>query len=144
MPAYISNGLIVHELIHGAAGLISAFILWKKTKSVKRALLVVFLTIAFDIDHLVDYFLYYGFQISVPKMLMLDYFQITRRAVVPFHAWEWLMVLGVLSYKRGWKSNFTLLFMAILPHLIVDSINVSSFLFYSIIYRLARGFAFLN
>lgn len=140
----ISEQLLIHEIIHGLFASLFGFLLWKKTKSWKRGLLVVLLAYVQDIDHLVDYFLFYGLHISIPKFFLADYFQITKRAVVPYHAWEWLAILGFLGYKRGWKSNFTLLFMALLPHLIIDSLNVGSFTFYSITYRIIKGFRNLN
>lgn len=140
----IPNRLIVDELIHGLIAVPFAFILWKKTRSYKSLIVLFFATYLIDLDHLVDYFSFYGFKFSLREFLGGDYFGITKRAFVPFHAWEWVILIGVVAKKRGWKSLFTILVLALLPHLIFDSIVQNDFLIYSIIYRSINNFSFFK
>jgi len=144
MESYISKDLLIQEIFHGIFAIPFAYLLWKKTKSSKSALSVIALSYAIDLDHLVDYFAYYGVTFNLSEFLSGIYFELTRRAYVPFHAWEWVIALAFLSYKKGWKSVFTLILFALLPHLIYDSITVGSIVFYSIIYRASSGFINLN
>lgn len=136
---YIS-GLLFQEIIHGVFALPFAVLLWKKTKSYKKVLALFLVTYLMDLDHLVDYFSYYGFEFNVSEFLGAEYFKMSKRAFTPLHAWEWIVILGVISYKKGWNSIFTIFFLAMLPHVIWDSIVVGSVFKYSIIYRFLVGF----
>lgn len=140
----VSADLLIQEFFHGVFALPFAYIIWKKTKSLKRGLVVILLTYAMDLDHFLDYFLFYGARFNLFEFLSAEYFLITKRAIVPLHGWEWLAVLSLLAYKRGWKSVFTILSFAMAPHLIYDSIVVGSFSFYSFFYRSFKGFVNLN
>ena len=140
----ISESLLIQEIFHGVFALPFAYILWKKTTSWKKGFLVIVLSYLIDLDHLLDYFSYYGLTFSLTRFLSADYFVATKRAFVLLHAWEWAGLLSIFSWKRGWKSIFTLILFAMLPHLIYDTITVRSFEFYSIIYRVGKGFTNLN
>lgn len=138
------HNLFAHELLHGIIAFPFAFLYWKKTKDHKGAFVIMFIAYFIDLDHFIDYFSYYGFNFNLFKFLGGEHFEVTQRAIVPLHAWEWVIVLSLISLKRGWKSLSTILLMGIIPHLILDSINQNHFLFYSIIYRASvSDFGFL-
>jgi len=134
---------VFQELAHGAAALPFAYILWRKTHSWKKVLILFAVTFLIDLDHLVDYFSYYGFSLHINEVITGEFYAQARRTFVPFHAWEWVILLGVLAKIRGWKSYYTAILFGLLPHLIFDSFIVGSFLFYSIIYRGIFGFIFI-
>lgn len=138
---FITSGLFLDELKHGIINLLFAGLFYYKYKNLKLSLLVLFVTYIIDIDHLVDYFLYYGASFSFSTFIGLDYFRITQRAVVPFHAWEWVILL-VMTSTQTKKYKLTLLAIAtgMFAHLIWDSITVGSPLFYSILYRISQSF----
>ncbi|MBU0570210.1 hypothetical protein KKB40_05560 [Patescibacteria group bacterium] len=98
--------------------------------------------ILIDVDHLVDYFAFYGFKFNLADFLRGKYFEVTQRAYVPFHAWEWVILLGMIAKNRGWKSYVTAVFFGLIPHLIYDSITQSSVSFYFIIARYLNNFGF--
>ncbi len=133
------HGLIWHEMEHFLFALPFAILLYCKIKSKKMAIrqvFILFLVAYFlDADHLFDYFLYYGFHFSSSDFFRLNYFTPHGISLVPFHAWEWIGILGYISYKKGWKSIWTSITLGMLSHLILDSFNVESVVFYSIIYR---------
>ncbi len=134
--------LVIHEFIHFIFAVPFALFLWKKTKS-KSQIVVLFLATFFvDLDHFVDYFAYSGFKLSILGFLSGEYFVTTHKSFTPFHAWEWLVVVGVIAKLRGWKSIFTALLFGLSPHFIVDSLVTGEFLFYSLIFRVSRGFYF--
>lgn len=139
-----SSGLLLHEVLHGLVALPFAYLLWKKTGSKKLVVLLFVVTYLVDLDHLVDYFSFYGFSFNLSDFLASKHFEITQRAYVPFHAWEWIVLLGIMAKSRGWKSYLTALVLGLLAHFIYDAITQRSFLFYSIAYRaLVSGFGFL-
>lgn len=128
--------LILQEVGHGLIALPFALLLWKKTKSLKKVGLLFLITYLVDLDHFVDYFSFYGFELNLENFFGTGYFEKTGRAITPFHAWEWIIGLSIMAKKRGWGSIYTILTFALLPHVIFDAIVVGSFLKYSIIYRL--------
>ena len=131
---------VFQEFLHGAAALPFAYILWRKTHTWKNVLILFAVTFLIDLDHLVDYFSYYGFSWHINEVITGEFYQQIRRTFVPLHAWEWAILIGVLAKMRGWKSYYTVILFGLLPHLIFDSIIVGSFIFYSIIYRSLLGF----
>jgi len=131
----LASGLLLQEVLHGVFALPFAYLLWKKTKSKKLVLILFLTTYLVDLDHLVDYFGYFGFNFSFLEFIKADYFQKTGRSITPFHAWEWTLILAVISWKKGWKSIYTAFLFGLLPHFIFDSLTVD-FLSYSLFYRL--------
>jgi len=106
-----------------------------------RFILIVVLSLLVDVDHLYDYFIWSDGNIKISDFWGTQYFIENNRAYVLFHAWEWTIILGLLSIWRGWKSIFTILFFALVAQLIVDSITVKSFSFYFLTYRINTNFA---
>jgi hypothetical protein len=143
MPTVLSN-LIIYELFHGLVALPFAYLIYKKTKSIKYAFFVMLFTYLIDLDHLIDYFSYYGYSFNLYNFSNVDYFTYSGKAYVVFHAWEWVAAFGLLAYlRKRWNSIFTIITFALLPHLIVDTLTLKSVLIYSIIYRIITNFALL-
>lgn len=135
-----SSGLLLDELKHGLVALIFALWLVRKTKQVKYGLIVMLVAYLIDLDHLTDYWLYSGINFDILRSLNFDYFRIMNRAVVPLHAWEWVLILVMIAKSKKWKSLATPLSVGIFAHLLVDAWTQKSILFYSIIYRITTGF----
>lgn len=138
----IKNSLLAHEIIHGIVALPFALLLWKKTKSKKLVAIVFISTYLIDLDHLFDYLAFYGFRFNLFEFLNGKQFELSQKVYLPFHAWEWLVVLGIISKLRGWKSKYAAIILGILPHLLFDAIIWNHFLLYSIIYRAVNNFTF--
>lgn len=147
LTIFYKSGLFFDEIKHGLVSLFFAGIFYYKTKNIKLSGLIIFITYAIDSDHLVDYLLYYGANdFTFSKFIALDYFEITKRAVVPFHAWEWVLFLGLLAHEQTKKHRLLLSAIAtgIFSHLVWDMATVGSLKFYSIIYRISLNFIALN
>ena len=138
---YLKTNILLDEFTHLWFVLPFALLLWKKTHSREHVLALILATFLIDMDHLVDYFSVFEFGFSFYRFMSGLSFEISHRGFVVFHAWEWIIILGVIAHIRGWKSIFTILFLALLPHVVYDSLGVGSFSFYSIIYRGSHGFA---
>lgn len=135
----IDGNLLVQEVLHGVFALTFALLVYKKTNSFQKAFLVILFTYVMDADHLFDYYMYFGFNFSLTDFLSAEYFK-TGISYTPLHGWEWVILLGLVSIKKGWNSVFTILIFTIFPHLIFDSLTVGSFVNYSIIRRALVGF----
>lgn len=134
------SGLLWHEIVHALFALPFCLILWNKTKSWKHAIIPLIVAYLMDFDHLFDYWGYYGFGFDLVRFFKMDYFHGPGRALVPFHAYEWVLILALLSIKLGWKSYITAIVLGLIAHLIWDTISVGNILFYSILYRYSVGF----
>ncbi len=135
--------LFTHELLHAVFAAPFGYLIWRKTKSKKHVALVFLSAYLIDADHLVDYFLYYGLIISPEKFFYGEHFDVTQKAYVPFHGWELLIPLGIVSKLKGWNSIYSAIFVGAFSHYILDALSQGSFLFYSIIYRAIGQFGFL-
>lgn len=135
----LTRQLVVHELNHGLIALPFAYLIYLKTASFRRSLMVVLISYLVDLDHLFDYFISYGSSFSLGKFLSADYFS-SGYSYILFHAWEWLVVFLLISFRKSWNSKVLLLAFALLPHLIYDSLSIQSIIKYSMIYRVVRGF----
>lgn len=138
--ALLQNNLVFHELMHGIVALPFSFLVYKKSKSIKNGIAVLVVSYFVDLDHLIDYIIYFGFDFNIYRFLSGVYFDLSDHAYVLLHAWEWLFVFGIISYFRGWRSKFTVLFFGLLSHLIIDTISVESIALYSIIVRVSMDF----
>lgn len=131
---------MIQEFFHGVFALPFAYLIWKKTKDWRYFFLVIFFAYAIDVDHLFDYFLYYGFHFNLFEFLSAKYFESSGHAFVPLHAWEWVIILGIIAKNKGWKSIYAIVCLGFTAHLIFDAISIESIAFYSIIYRALSGF----
>ena len=134
------SGLFFHELTHFLFTLPFLIVIWIRTKRLKFVVLALLSSYLIDLDHLFDYWGYYGLGFNLADFFKMNYFNGSGMAFVPFHAWEWLIILLCVSYKKGWRSYITPLTLGISSHLIYDAISVGSFAFYFISYRAFLGF----
>lgn len=137
------NPLLRDEIIHGIFAIPAAFFIWHKTKSIKRVCVLFLMVYLIDLDHLIDFWNYWGFNFDVRKFFDIAYFRLSSTAYVLLHAWEWVILLSFIALKRGWRSYYTVTALAIGSHLLYDMITVNSIVFYSIIFRAYNQFSFL-
>ena len=93
-----------------------------------------------DADHLYDYLIWVkrsGAKVSVHDFISGRFFKDSLKVYVPFHAWEWVVVLGMLACTAGgYAAHFYCAASALLAHLIQDQLtNSPRALGYSISYR---------
>lgn len=129
--------------MHGVVAFPFAYLLWKKTGSKKLVALLFVATYLVDLDHLVDYFSFYGIKFNLADFFVGDYFDHAHKAYIPFHAWEWIVLLGIIAKIRGWKSYYTAILLGLIPHYVLDFLVMDNFFFYSLTYRAINNFTFL-
>lgn len=147
--------LFLHELVHLLISLAIGFLVWRKYKEPLPAFVAALLGgIYIDADHLFDYYLAFGFNFNLSYFLNSYQFSVSRKIYVPFHAWEWvilLLVLIVILERRYYRhrakvlkyllSFFLALTLGIYSHLIIDTVtNDTTLPGYSIIYRVINNF----
>jgi len=143
MNEVVASGLLLDEMIHGVVAIPFGVFLWYKTRD-WRLIGVFYLTVyLIDVDHLIDYWMFYGLKLDWLEFFCLDFFSEKSTAFLVFHGWEWPVIYFGLFFKRkGWNSFWTAVFWGVLVHLTWDIHNFWSVEFYSIIYRALHGFWF--
>ena len=97
-----------------------------------------------DADHLCDYLIWLkrsGAKVSARDFVSGRFFKDSRKVYVPFHAWEWVLMLGLLAGTAGgYAAHLYCAAFALLAHLIQDQLTNSPRTFgYSISYRFYHG-----
>ena len=147
--------LFFHEITHLISSLIAGYLVWKIYKKPIPAFLAGLLGGFFiDLDHLIDYFLTFGFNFNLNYFLQSYQFAVSQKIYVFFHAWEWIILLLIyysyLKNKQPQHNNSKLsilsfilaLALGMIAHLIIDTISNSVVpMAYSIIYRALNDFS---
>jgi len=134
--------MIRHLVGHLAVALLASFFILWRTGSLGAAGLCFLASFAMDSDHLVDYWLAYGFRLNLREFFDANYFKINKKTVVPFHSWELVLTFFLLSLIiKQYSLPFFSIGLAMLTHLIFDVISYGIFpLDYSFIYRGLHNF----
>lgn len=97
-----------------------------------------------DSDHLFDYVFSFGLLFRLDYFFSGRMFLVSNKVFVPFHAWELVIILGILSLiakKKTLKYFLTAATVGLLFHLVYDLyFNHATILGYSFIYRMLHNF----
>ena len=120
---------------------ISAFV-YIKTKNIRYVFLCLFVSFAIDLDHLFDYWMAYGLNFNHVNFLRLDFFYINKKVFVPFHSWELISLIFILSATiRKYRWLILTIGLAMLGHVLWDAFSYRIAIEdYSLVYRAARDF----
>lgn len=93
-----------------------------------------------DLDHLLEYFLFYGWHFNPLYFIEGREFVLTNQIHLWFHAWEYVPLVLLLAWlvrqRRAWAAFFVALALAGFVHLASDClINNYPVRNYSLIYR---------
>lgn len=148
-----SGKLFIHEIVHILLSVLAAGIAWnllpKKKKHVRKHIILVTLgaflgEFLLDTDHLFDYILAYGLRFRLDYFLRGNMFHKLHKIFLPFHAWEWIVILGIgiyLAKNTALRYFLIALTFGLLFHLVYDTLyNHMYVLGYSLIYRFIHGF----
>lgn len=135
-------GIIEHELLHFLISTGVAAIAYYKFKNIKVIFLSYLIGMGVDADHLFDYFAYSGITLfSFNHFLNAEYFCPSGHLFILFHAWEWLILMLLLSRIKIFRPWVYVIFLALLGHLIFDQIsNNMAATGYFITLRIINGF----
>ena len=143
--------LIIHEtghLIFYITVISTILLLFRKTGKklfTPKHLLIGLVSVLFiDLDHLIDYFLYYGFSFNLHDFALGTQFAYSGKVYVFFHSWELLLLLLTAGFYQIKKKNNYVLFvitLGMLSHVLYDTAYYSFPLIdYSLVYRIIKNF----
>jgi hypothetical protein len=140
--------LFLSELGHLASYFLAVGVIYlvgRKYFSRKNVFIGLISAFFIDIDHLFDYFLYYGFKFNLMEFLDGSYFQFTRRVILPLHSIElatFLLLTWVFIRKKEKYSWLLFLVVGLFVHLVFDMYsNRMPWYAYALLYRVATGFS---
>lgn len=135
------NGFLLHEFFHFLIGLGIGLISYWLFRQKKLISLAIFMSLGIDIDHLVDYFHYFGPKFANP-VNGLDFFCLSGKLFIPLHAWEFLPILFFLGIKfRKTREIFWTIALVLAGHYFLDQFSHDVFpLGYSFVFRLLTHF----
>ncbi|HSX40000.1 MAG TPA: hypothetical protein VLF68_00095 [Candidatus Saccharimonadales bacterium] len=141
---------LIDVAAHIIISLAAAYLLWftigkQKKKTLVPALIVALIFGLFiDVDHLVDYFVAYGFHISLSDFWLTNMFRINQKMFVPFHAFEYTAILAIVAYmvrNKTKKLYFAVAAVTMFLHLWTDIFLFSvPIQLYFITYRILTNF----
>jgi len=132
--------LLETEIVHLTVGLTLALTIFYLSKSRSLALFSFLVNLLMDVDHLFDYFLYFGLKFNLNDFLKGAAFDQSGQVYTLFHAWEWPVLLTLLGLKFQRKILWTLA-LTIFLHVLTDVLtNRMYFSDYSFIFRYLHDF----
>lgn len=141
--------LIFHELAHVTLSIFSAFFInsFYTINDNSLTLLIIISLIGgvlIDTDHLIDYFIAYGWKFDLRKFFKGTEFDVNKKIYVLFHGYEYiaiLFVIGMLTQDKNIQAILFTLATSSLLHLVVDiKLNNVYIRTYSIMYRIRHSF----
>ncbi len=137
-------------VLHICFSLIAGFIAWKLygKGNIKSLVIAMFSALVsgvlIDLDHFIDHFLTFGFHFNYDYFIGGEYFLRSGKTYIFFHAYEYVILLGILSIFAKVKTKkmiLTALGLAMLFHLITDGLLfTTSIKNYFIFYRIFHNF----
>ena len=132
------RGVVIDIMIHFCVGFIGWGLIYLGFNNMLYSLFFLIGAIFIDIDHFIDYFLYYGLSFNPIKFFKLEYLA-SEKAYVFFHSWELFAIMFSLSII--FNLNYLFFFsLGVAIHLSCDSLYRVKPLFYCLIYRAYHNF----
>jgi len=139
--------LSLHLIIHFTLAIITGYLAGLHFKKIELGVLIGFLGgFLIDLDHVLEYFLVYGFHFNLIHFLQGRQFLISDKIHLWFHAWEYVPIffLLALAFKKNkvLETILITLAFAMSVHLLTDSvINKYPLKFYSLLNRVEVNFS---
>ncbi len=93
-----ATNFVIHETVHFLlVGLIAGFFYWRY-RDWRLIFAAVLIGLFIDLDHLFDFFAYYGSTFELSDFFFSGYMAASGKIYVPLHGWEDLFILGLLGF----------------------------------------------
>lgn len=137
--------LLLHLSIHVFLAVLSGFIVWLVWKKPIASFLSALISgAAVDFDHLIDYFIAFGWNFNLVYFIKGFEFLKTGKMYTLFHGWEYAIVfiLAVFVFKnKTIKTIFFALSLGLFVHLcsdvVIDKVPIKS---YFMVYKIKNNF----
>jgi membrane-bound metal-dependent hydrolase YbcI (DUF457 family) len=139
--------LPLHLLIHFFLAVIVGYLAGRYFKKINIGVIVgICGGFLIDLDHVLEYFLVYGFHFNITYFFEGRQFLISNQLHLWFHAWEYIPIILLLAwFLRKYlnvKAALVTLALAMSVHLLTDCvINQVSPEFYTLSYRMSKNFS---
>lgn len=135
------NYFIFHEFLHLAIAILVGFLAAFVFKQKRLIFLSLVVSLGIDLDHLADYFYYFGLNLRNP-ITGPDFFCLSGKLLIPLHAWEFLPILLILTWRlEKLRGILMTVALALAGHYLLDQFSNATFpLGYSLIFRLSQNF----
>jgi hypothetical protein len=146
MNSNFFQGILWHETVHILISLLVALLIWRVFMDKKTAILAFLVGILLDVDHLFDYFSWFGFQDNFKNFFnVASYIHPSGKVYVPLHGWEWLPFFWLtgkfFNKKIKTKGLEWAILFSVLVHLIWDNFSFIHHPWaYSFFFRLFNNF----
>jgi hypothetical protein len=139
--------LVFHLFLHVLSALIARYIVWRFWRSPIISFGAAFLgAVLIDLDHLIDYFLAFGFHFNLTAFIAGEQFAKSDKIYVLFHGWEYSILLAIVAwFLKGHvrvQGAICALALGMFFHLLID-VNINHGMTipgYSLSYRYLKGY----
>lgn len=140
--------LLTHESVHFISALIIGLYFYQKHRNWRLILAALVIGFFIDVDHLFDYFAYFGLRFNLFYFLnVATYMGPAQKIYVLFHGWEFILLLWLSGKILGNKYKLpelgsTLVFPYAI-HLLIDQFSgyTTNYLAYFLTFRILTGFS---
>lgn len=129
---------ILDIFIHSLTTTAIALTIYLKSNNLAFAAIFIVGGIFIDLDHFIDYFLFFKIKFDMKKFLNSAYLY-SGKVYLPLHSWELTMVIFFLGYILQSKA-LLILASSLSIHLLIDTMQREKLLFYFITYRFIKKF----
>lgn len=131
--------LIISELQHLSLTLAIAFFLFWRYRNWRLIPVCFLFGFLIDVDHLFDYFAYYGFNIGLARFFdVCSYVEASSKAYIFFHGWEYLLPFWLIGRWLGKKKKIKglewAIFLSYFGHLLIDNFSFSITLWLTLLF----------
>lgn len=134
----VRRKIILDILVHLIVAFLFSLIIYWKSASSLYAFLFMFSNILIDLDHLIDYFIFFKSKFNLHDFLNSTYLK-SGRVYIFLHSWE--IIFLIFSFALLVKSEAWLIIaLSFSVHLLVDNFQRQNIFCYLLIYRIAKRF----
>lgn len=130
--------LILDLSSHFLSTFVLAALIYLKTGNPSYAGILVLAGIFIDLDHCIDYFLFFKTNFNLRDFLNCSYLK-SGRVYIFLHSWEINFIIFIIALSIDSYSLF-LLFVGFSSHLVIDNLQRKNVFCYLIIYRFLKKF----
>ncbi len=138
MKLFHKTHLIIDLSLHFFSTVILAAWVYLKTGNPVYIGILVFAGIFVDLDHCIDYFLFFKAGFNLEDFLNCSYLK-SGRVYIFLHSWEINFIILIIALSSN-SYGLLLLFTGLSLHLAIDNLQRHNLLCYFIIYRFLKKF----
>lgn len=133
-----TKNVFVDMALHLSITALFSVLIYLKTGNVVYAGIFISGGVLLDLDHLIDYFIFFRSDFNLKYLFKGSYLQ-SGKVYLFLHSWELNIIILALALSMKSYGLF-IFFLSLSIHLVIDNIPKRNWLFYFIIYRMYKNF----